>query len=159
MYNPQSPAMLRKKELLNEIVARKGEKVKNRITKNHVGASLQNTELSSINSLSEVNSSRVHPDIMDYNTVMESLKSTKRNERSAIDSLGKSTSVNVENQELKGHYWVKNNEFYSQMLDLDPCRHKVIENDWQEENSVPTLANKLDILPRVPGIYPTASIS
>ena len=45
------------------------------------------------------------------------------------------------------------------MLDLDPSRHRVVNNDWQEETTIPTLKNKLDILPRCPGIYPTEAIA
>ena len=45
------------------------------------------------------------------------------------------------------------------MLDLDPSRHKIIENDWQEETILATLQNNLDILPKHPGIYPTEAIA
>ena len=45
------------------------------------------------------------------------------------------------------------------MLDLDPNSKKVIENDWQEESMVATLKNRLDILPRNPGIFPTEAIT
>ena len=45
------------------------------------------------------------------------------------------------------------------MLDLDPGRQRVIENDWQQESTVATLKNHLDILPRCPGIYPTEAIA
>ena len=34
-----------------------------------------------------------------------------------------------------------------------------MENDWQDESILPRLQNKLDILPRCPGIYPTEAIS
>jgi len=59
----------------------------------------------------------------------------------------------------KGFNWNKNNDFFSKMLDLDPSRHRVVNNDWQEETTIPTLKNKLDILPRCPGIYPTEAIA
>lgn len=45
------------------------------------------------------------------------------------------------------------------MLDLDPGRHRIIENDWQEESTIAKLSNHLDILPREPGIYPAEAIT
>lgn len=33
-----------------------------------------------------------------------------------------------------------------------------VENDWQDYDSVPNLENKLDIIIKQPGIYPTSEI-
>lgn len=34
-----------------------------------------------------------------------------------------------------------------------------IENDWQDPKIIPNLANKLDLLIRNPGIFPTETIN
>lgn len=36
----------------------------------------------------------------------------------------------------KGFQYIRNYEFYSKMLDLDPGRHRIIENDWQKETTI-----------------------
>ena len=116
-------------------------------------------ELSQINSLMEMNSSRVNPDLAEFNENMEILKLSRRYERASILEMSNPRSIEIEKIELKGFTWHKNNDFFSKMLDLDPARHRVVNNDWQEETMIPKLKNKLDILSRCPGIYPTEAIA
>jgi hypothetical protein len=54
----------------------------------------------------------------------------------------------------------QNKEFISRLVDIDHKQFKAVENDWQNEaETIPTLKNYLDILPKNPGIFPTESIS
>ena len=80
-------------------------------------------------------------------------------ERGSVQEFNEPKTVKVDKAEAKRLHWVKNNDFFAKILDLDPQRHKVIENDWQEETMIATLKNNLDILPRNPGIYPTEAIT
>jgi hypothetical protein len=43
---------------------------------------------------------------------------------------------------------------------VDNKSFKTIENDWQnEKETIPTLKNCLELLPKNPGIFPTETIS
>jgi hypothetical protein len=53
-----------------------------------------------------------------------------------------------------------NKEFISTLLDTDGTQVEPVQNDWQNEaETIPELANYLDLLPKHPGIFPTESIS
>ena len=83
----------------------------------------------------------------------------KQMEKGHINEFAQPKSVKPKNVQQEGFNWVRNNDFFSKMLDLDPSRHNIIENDWQEESILATLQNNLDILPKNPGIYPTEAIA
>jgi len=58
------------------------------------------------------------------------------------------------------YMFYQNKEFISRLVDIDHKQFKAVENDWQNEaETIPTLKNYLDILPKNPGIFPTESIS
>jgi len=78
----------------------------------------------------ELNSARVHPNLVEFAESMEINKTQMKAEKTHISDLQQLKTVDVVNQVQKGHVWVKNNDFFSEMLDLDPGRHKIIENDW-----------------------------
>ena len=62
---------------------------------------------------------------------METTKTIGKNERISIpDQYNKTVNSEELEPSKKGFNFYRNNDFFSSMLDLDPGRHRVIENDW-----------------------------
>ena len=115
--------MLRKKQILKEVYERQGQKAHGKLAGVHAEEKMVNKELGQVRTLMEVNSSRLNPDYVEFNETMDILKISRKYEKTNILEMTKPQSFTVENQYQKGFNWLKNNDFYSKMLDLDPSRH------------------------------------
>lgn len=119
----QTPAQQRRQEIFKNVYERCGAKTHDKLVKrisNFDSSKMDNDELGQIRHISELNSSRVNPNFAEFSECMDTQLNNKVNETLMMPQNVK--SVKVENQQAKGHIWVKNNEFFSEMLELDPSR-------------------------------------
>ena len=170
-----TPSAQRKKALLTEIYERRGKKTYDKLATMDENYQRQggvhstkmrrihNKDLWETKTIMELNSSRLSPNLAEYAQSLEALNSHKtppKEERTLFHETQLPLLLKGEqDNDKKGFNFVRNNDFFSKMLDLDPGRHRVIDNDWQQESTIAKLSNHLDILPRCPGIYPTEAIT
>ena len=94
--------------------------------------------------------------VQDHEPTKSFIKTFNDKEKFAIHKTRTNTVFNQSNPAFSIY---TNKQFTSKMFDMDIGDYESIENDWQDEQTtVSPLANYLDILPRVPGIYPVESI-
>ena len=142
--------MIRRQRFIKEVYERCGHDAKKKLERvNALQDVGENQEIKQISSLMEFQSSRINPNLVDYHEMIETtLNNHAHKEEKLISEITKPASFEVEDISKSGFQYVRNNEFISQLLDIDPQRHKVIENDWQDEKIVAKLENNLDILLR-----------
>ena len=101
-YNLQSPSMERKKEILKEVYERCGQKTYKKLLQTNANEKIINKEISQVKSLMEMNSSRINPNLVDFNETMAANTYARKVERSNVMEATKPKSLEVEDVPKKG---------------------------------------------------------